>query len=441
MYRDLKAQLKSLKHNAVFPAPAWLERNRALLLSQIRNTVNEPSKSFPINNFWNGLSMVMPRTLVFNVVRPVAVLLVVSIVATSGWVASVDAAYNTLPGDWLYPAKRVAEKTQITVAAIMGAKNTEVKLHSEFAKRRATETKQIINGTDPKKQERVAQSVIDLKKEIVNVNTSLDAINVAKADQASAAIVKDVKQDTEQVKDVLQEVKTNLITSTSTADKSVSVAVSEAKDMAKDTAVKAVEVMVSKHLNGDNSVSQEEVKQVINATAQSALVEAAENKQNMAGVKIVMDAVKTEVKEAAVESAKSSSVISSSTKAFADQVSSVSEKTNEATIQSAAAVTETTKKAEEVKTLVQQGDLVKAIEKIKEVTETTKASEKISDSVIKSVQNVLPPVVEVVKEKIVPVVAADSKIDPKNIAVIVTTTNAVAVPPIVVLVTSTPEKK
>lgn len=439
MYRDLKEQLKSLKHSAVSPAPTWLEKNRAFLLSQIRNTVSEPVKSVPLNNFWNGLSMVMPRALVFNVVRPVVVLLIVSIVATSGWVASVDAAYNTLPGDWLYPAKRMAEKTQVTVAAIMGAKNTEVKLHSEFAKRRATETKQIINGADPKKQERAAQSVIDLKKEIVNVNTSLDAINIAKADQSAAATVKDVKQDTEQVKNVLQEVKTNLITSTSTADKSVSAAVSEAKDMAKDTAVKAVEVMVSKHLNGDNSVSQEEVKQVINATAQSAMAEATENKQNMAGVKVVMDAVKTEVREAAAESAKISPVVSSSTKAFAEQVTSVSNKTNEATVQSATAVTETTKKAEEVKNLVQQGDLTKAVEKIKEVTETTKASEKISDSIIKSVQNVLPPVAEAVKEKISPV--ADTKIDPKNIAVIVTTTNAAVVPPIVVLVTSTANKK
>jgi len=35
-------------------------------------------------------------------------------------------------------------------------------------------------------------------------------------------------------------------------------------NLVKDTSVKAVEVMVAKHLQGDNSVSKDEVKQVIN---------------------------------------------------------------------------------------------------------------------------------------------------------------------------------
>ena len=48
--------------------------------------------------------------MVYNFVRPMATLLIIAMVATSGWIATVDASYNAIPGEWLYPAKRATEK-------------------------------------------------------------------------------------------------------------------------------------------------------------------------------------------------------------------------------------------------------------------------------------------------------------------------------------------
>ena len=56
----------------------------------------------------------------------------------------------------------------------MGSKTTETKLHVEFAKRRAAETKKIVAGVDPAKNAQAKQSVADLKTEIASVNNKLE---------------------------------------------------------------------------------------------------------------------------------------------------------------------------------------------------------------------------------------------------------------------------
>jgi len=271
--KELRQQLKQLKHSDVNPSEAWLKNNRAVLLSQIKNTVNTESPKMNFDNVWNTMSLFVPRTLVFNVVRPLAVLVVVSMVATTSWITSVDASYNSLPGDWLYPAKRAAEKTQLTVASLIGSKTTEVKLHSEFAKRRVTETKQIVAGNDPDKQQKVQNLMDDIKVEIASVSKKLDEANTDTSTdkKLTADTVKDIKQNTEQVKDSLQQVQLSLLTASSSSDNThVVAAVDQAKNLATNTSVKAVEIMVVKTLEGDKTVSSDQIKKEIVDTLQSA---------------------------------------------------------------------------------------------------------------------------------------------------------------------------
>ncbi|MFA6424218.1 MAG: DUF5667 domain-containing protein [Candidatus Magasanikbacteria bacterium] len=433
MSQDLIAQLKQLKNGEVKPRQEWLDNNRALLLSQIKNTVTPEAQKMNFDNIWNTMSLFVPRAWVFNVVRPIAVLLVVAIVATSGWVASVDASYNTLPGDFLYPAKRAGEKTQVAVAGMIGSKKTETILHSEFAKRRATETKQLVASKDPAKQEKVKESIQDLKKEIANVNQKLEEIKVASTNNAvSADVVKDVKQDTEQITNTLQEVKAALLVTSNINDtsstKENAVAINEAKDLAKDVSVKAVEVIVTKHLEGDKSVTAEEVKQEINNTLQSATTDAQQSKQSVAGVQAVVTAAKIEAKDLAALPATSAT----STTALNLKISEVASVTNNAAAANKTVTDNVDKKVNEAVTALSKGDLTTVMIKLTEANTATKEAEKISDQMVNNVQQLVP---------VAPLIAAtDIKkevVDVKDIKVIIDTSTLTTAPVIKVIIPTT----
>ena len=426
--RDLKKQLKNLKHGEVNPRQEWLEKNRGLLLSQIRNTVMPAEEQNAWEKIWFGASIFLPKRFVFNFVRPLAVLFVVAIVGMSGWIATVDASYEALPGDWLYPAKRVMEKTQMAAASLVGATTAETKLHAEFAKRRATEIKKVVQSNDPNKEIKVAGTVTDLKTEMRNASTKLDEIQ--KTGQTGVAeAAKEVQKNAEQINNVLIEVKADLKAdaSTSTEAKALTMDIGEAKNLAQDTGVKAMGVMVAKHLEGDTAISKEEVKAAIDKTLESAVSEAAGNKQSVDGVKGVVTAVSKEV-------------LASATSTVA-QMTIIVNRTNEASVKTDAAVAVLDQQASAAKGLVASGDLTQAVDMVKQATETTKQVEKLQVTTLNVAQQVLPtPVVAtVVKDPSVGVLAATSSTD--GVKVIVATTTVPIEPgklPVVVIVTTTP---
>ncbi len=398
MPRDLVRQLKMLKQERVNPRGDLEQKNRALLLSQIRNTVavnsnDETARGIPWQDAWSTLSIVLPRRFVYNVLRPATVLLIILSIATSGWIATVDAAYEALPGDWLYPAKRAAEKTRLTVAAVVGDKKTETKLHSEFAGRRAREVKKILAGDDARKEQRATKAIAELKEDIKTVNSEF--VEDAKKDgtaSLSAEVAKNLKKDVEQISNVLQEVKDNLQAGVGGENTSMALSkeVSEAKDLMKDTAVKAVETMVVKHLEGDQSVSKDDVKEAISASLQTVMTDAAESKQNMEGARVVEEAAKSEMKDLMKEAVGQNQAIVTSTKELSAKITEAADKAKEAVAKTSAASEETGKKVSEAKELLVSGDLVKAVDKMKEATAVSKEAEKIRDSAIEEVQAVVP---------------------------------------------------
>ncbi|OGH69161.1 MAG: hypothetical protein A2754_00615 [Candidatus Magasanikbacteria bacterium RIFCSPHIGHO2_01_FULL_47_8] len=399
MSRELIRQLKQLKHDEVSPREEWLKGSRELLLSQIKNTVSdsESSSAPTLEKVWAGLSIFLPKPVVYNFVRPIAVILVVVTVATTAYSGTVKASYETLPGDWLYPAKRATEKTQVTVASIMGDKNTETKLHVEFAKRRAAETKQMVQSGNPQKAGRVSATVADLKTEMNSINSKLDE---TKQDSTNmqAEVVKDVKENTEQIKTLLQEVKNNLAISTTTADKILSKEVNETKSLVKDVSIKAVEVMLAKHLEGDTAISKEEVKQAISNGLDKAATDAVESKQNVDGAKIIMEAANVEVKDLAQAGGKQNkNSLGPATKEITEQISTVTNQTVAAVLKTEAVTIELGKRITEAKVLLGSDNLAEAVDKMKEAAMVTNEVEKISDTAIEKTQTV-SQIVQVIKE-------------------------------------------
>ncbi len=395
--QDLIQQLKSLRRAEINPRKEWLESNRALLLSQINNTLPPASlrsKTDRWQNVWSAMSVFVPQRIVYTIVRPMAVVVIAALIITTGSIGAVDAAYQALPGDWLYPAKRAGEKTQVVVAGLIGGKNAETKLHAEFAKRRAVETRQIITRDDPGTVAQVVATVADLKNEISTLSQSLNDERKNVGTSLPSDVVREVKQNAEQIKTVLQDVKISLNTTSSPETQAASQAVSETKDLVKDVSLKAVGVIVSKHLDGDQSISKDEVTNVLGKTIQDAALEAGDAKQNVSGVKIIVDAAKVEVKNL-VNDDKTQGV--TTTQQFVDKLAAVSNQTVAAVLKTEAMSAQVDKNVSEARKLLSDGDLNKVVDKLKEANETTKEAEKISDATLQKAQTVLP-IVQVIKD-------------------------------------------
>ncbi len=401
MAHRIIAQLDQLRAGRkIDPRSEWITESRRLLLVQMKNTLPvkaNPPQTAPLEQAWNWLANFMSVNMAERVVRPLAVLVIVLLVATQ-LVNNVDAAYEALPGDWLYPAKRAAEQTQVAVVAMMGDQNGETKLHIKFAGRRAEETKKILQrDVTTQNTAQAVATVADLKVEIATVNQKL---NDAGTSGLGADVAKDVKQNSEQIKDVLQDVKNNLSVSTSTANSALSQAVSETKNLVKDVSVKAVEVLVSKQLAGDASVSKEEVAKVVATTLQSAASDANMSKQNVDGVKTIIDAVKTEVKDLTTDFKKQGNEnlnVVTTSKQFSDQINVVANQTVAAVLQTEAVSAQVQKSVIEGQALLSTGDLTKAVDKIKEANQASQTAEKISDQSLQTIQSVLP-IVQVIKD-------------------------------------------
>lgn len=416
-------QLKRLQHGSANPRAEWEGRNRALLLAQIKNTLPERSTVKPMEKMWAGLSIFLPKPLVYNVVRPTAVLLVIVLVATTAYSGTVKASYETLPGDWLYPAKRGVEKTQAAVLSVIGDAASQTKLHVEFAKRRAAETRQIIRSADPDKVAKVGETVAGLRDEMKSINSKLEENKNANGN-FQATVAKDIKQKSEQIKDVLQDAKDNLALSSDVDNKVLSQEISETKDLVRDVSVKAVEVLVTKHLEGDMSVSKEEVKKEINSALQTSVDDVGVSKQNVDGAKVILESVKGAVQDFKAEAQKQkNSDLVSSAKEFSDKISTATNQTVAAVLKTEAVSAELGKKVSETRELLSKDNLAQAVDKVKEANEASKDAEKISDKAIEKTQTFLP-IVQVIKEGVTAATTTDGVV--KDLPLLIVTTTPIS---------------
>ena len=422
MSKELIGQLKSLKQAEVKPSELWLQKNRELLLSQIKNTVSEnvEHKKFKSENVWQGLSIFLPQSIVYRVIRPAVAFVLIFALGLGGWAATVSASYEALPGDWLYAAKRAAEKTQVAVTDVVGDKNDVVKLHGELAKRRAIETKKIVSQNNPDKIAIAVKTVSDIKDEIKTINTKLEEIKTGS--NTGAVAVKDINQSTQEIKGVLKEVRVNLLASNNQAETTdLSSQVSEVKNLVQDTAVKATEILVEKHLQGDTSVSKEEVKEVINTQLKSAAQDAAESNQNIAEVNKAVDVVKDEM--ASKVQAKATLVAPSDAKVISSQIDAASKQTQAAVNTAQQLNTEAGKTATEGQISLSQDKLTEAVDQLKKVNATTNQVEQITDTALKTVQTILPVVAVVVDAPITASLSATSTSTTIPVPVVTTTTS------------------
>lgn len=186
--KKLLAQLNNLKN--IKPENTWKKENRDILLSQISGgeyftapiqiTESQDNKFFNlIKNYFSQPSFVATT---------VVILLFV------GGAGSLYAARGSKPGDSLYIAKIISERTQL---AITFGEEERARLGIEFAGNRAEEINQVLGsvGDEKEKTEKVGKLTLSLKKEISGARERLKKISAANknSDANNVALEEDVQ--------------------------------------------------------------------------------------------------------------------------------------------------------------------------------------------------------------------------------------------------------
>jgi hypothetical protein len=382
MSREVISQLKALKHADINPSQEWLQNSRALLMSQIKNTIHSEKPSF-ITSFTNRVQEVFLHSS-SRFVRVGAMVVLVAIVMATGRVATTQAE-QALPGDTLYGLKRTAEKTQVAVVSVVADEKQLVKLHLELADRRADEIKQVVKK-NPERKEATKAAVQDLKEELKTANKKLEDIKKQTPNEVKTTVT-DVQQKTESIQTALREVKTDLQSSTTTVDKNLSQEIASAKDLTQQTNVAVVQVAVESHLKGGD-VSKEDVTKVVDQTLHSVAADIDKSKQTVADVKTSLAQIASSTPTSTL-----TSTTTSTTTVVQEKIKTVSNETAEAVKQTEAAKQQMDQKTNEVKELVAKGgNLNQVVDKVKEVTTVSKEAEKVSDQTVQKVQTLIPEI-------------------------------------------------
>ena len=128
-----------------------------------------------------------------HMLRPAAVTMSAFAIIFAGWIGAVNASFDSVPGDYLYPVKLVTERVQLTFAA---GNEQRGKLHVEFAERRLNEISEIKRSDRDGKDVRTKAAIESFTKEIQSANAAFVELNDEKAEDAvELAIVIDQKTD------------------------------------------------------------------------------------------------------------------------------------------------------------------------------------------------------------------------------------------------------
>lgn len=178
--KELLSKLNNLKEFK--PDAAWKQQNRDILLSQISGSTNDEKVGF-----FAILENLMSQKFTAQTARPVWVFVSIAVIVLTGGALGLRAANETKPGDSLYIAKRISEKTQL---ALTFGDEKKAKLNLEFAGNRAEEIAKVVEGSDQGKTEAIEELTSNFKKEITEAKTRL-----SKVDGKSEVRVKEEKKE------------------------------------------------------------------------------------------------------------------------------------------------------------------------------------------------------------------------------------------------------
>lgn len=267
MSKELRAQLNNLKNHPLAGAvdKVWLNESKKILSMQITNTLaTSVRKEETIKNRVRGfLSWYVFGGRPYAItMRVTAAALAILFVPFTTWVTSVNAALLSIPGEPLYNLKVASERVQLTLA---GDKQTEIKLRTEFAARRADEIIRLANTKTETAKSHIEKTVERLSEEIKNVKSGLESLPQETVATDVVNVARNIDTKTEEIAKVLNKA----------TDIAIAVPqIHEVRALVDSVSVQAVETMVNTQKTAaEDIVSQKEIKQTIEEKLKTAEVQ------------------------------------------------------------------------------------------------------------------------------------------------------------------------
>lgn len=288
--RQLKKALRTFQNAPSFAADEALkQKTRMRVFARVyRDAREEEAVS---SSIYSRMRMVgklfIPLRVWRYALQPALVMVLVLGVTTSGWITSVQASEQSLPGDILYPVKIASERTQVALASITHDARVVTDLRVAFAKRRLEEVTRAAKeqtNTPKERSKKTAAAFRGFKQQISTLQTSLQEINKNNPEQAA-----EIARQMENKSGVL----TNALAEAKEATGEVPGAqgdIREAEVLVQETSDRAVAVIIEKHAAGDPTISEKEVTK----TVEEKLERAGESAQgaNTSDTKEVAETIK-----------------------------------------------------------------------------------------------------------------------------------------------------
>lgn len=329
--QELITQLHTIKTGQ--PNTAWVERNREILLSQIRAQQSSRLDLFSRQGAFAGWQMIkylLPNQLVLRALTAVAlvIILVLSTSVTTVW------ADRSLPGDVLYPVKLTSEKVQLSLTS---APEDRAALSAEFAGERLKEVAKLRGQIGSVETDKNIQATLDnYKITISEVNSNLQKVKTTASASTAVAVASII---TEQVDGYAQ---TLVAQQQDTASAGVTgTALQAAIEASNQTSSSALDIIVEKR----DVTSPEAITAIVN------------KKIDQANQKVVL--LNTQLKQltSALPAGQGSATPPVVTAAVTSQINQVPAVLAEA------------------QTLLAEGDMAAAVQKIKQANELIKTVE------------------------------------------------------------------
>ncbi len=261
------------------PDRAWVSKNRASLMSIVEaDMANAPASDVShATRFQHVLDLFVPAQMATIARSALALLLTVS-VATGGWIATVAASAESLPGERLHSVKLATEGVELAVSKVLGSEESEVATKLKHATKRAQEYQKSENS------EQKQQAIQALKKNIESSKETLAEVE-QKSSKKAVAVAKVVDEKTEEILEELSIAAVPLqappvdpvaispedepytgadALDPAEIDKLLEAEVAEVEDLIEKTGVEAIAVLIEEGSKGDADISAEEVQEAVN---------------------------------------------------------------------------------------------------------------------------------------------------------------------------------
>lgn len=256
---EIYKRLSELQTNAgLQPDPAWVKRQREILMMQVGNSMSKKSGGWLALLLRQLRQSVVPR--VVSLVRgpAMAVLSVIGLFA-GGSFMGVSASNKSVPGDVLYTVKLATEQTRLVLTA---GKKEKLILKTEFVARRAEEIKTLADSNVSQKPMRIQVAAEGLKRDLDTVKRQLNEVSTDETPLVAAQAAKLVDQKSSELMRTLKVVKYAM------SDEDARRTVNEAQAAAVNTGVQAVQILISSGAKPEAQVDKPELIASINDKVQ-----------------------------------------------------------------------------------------------------------------------------------------------------------------------------